>query len=189
MSVCLFYPFLMACVPTSNFVHGEASGSAGRCGKVSASSRSESHRITRSDFFCTPLFPAFVFYFSCRCEWSVALGINDMTRDTLLLEFSQVRATPIEEARVRLCSASCRKQESPFLFSSAFFCCCSFNMAEKERWTQKSLLKEIWRWARGRQTGIFCCPRERVRERGNRFSSVSRKLSVAPGLKVQVPAL
>lgn len=142
MSVCLFYPFLMACVPTSNFAHGEASRSAGRCGDVSASSRSESHRITRSDFFCTPLFPAFVFYFSCRCEWSVALGINDMTRDTLLLEFSQVRATPVEAARVQLCLASCGKQESPSLFSSAFFFC-SFNMAEKERWIQKRLLKEI----------------------------------------------
>lgn len=142
MSVCLFYPFLMACIPTSNFVHGEASGIAGRCREVSASSRFESHRITRSDFFCARFLAAFVFYFSCRCEWSVALGINDMTRDTLLLEFSQVRATPIEEARVALCSASCRSWESPSLFSSVFFCC-TFRIAQKERWTQKGLLKEI----------------------------------------------
>lgn len=143
-----FYPFLMACVPTSNFVRGEASGSVGRRAEVSASSRSESHRITRSDFSCTPFSPAFVFYFSCRCEWSVALGINDMTRDTLLLEFSQVRATPIEEARVAFCSASCGNQESPSLFSSVFLkknnnLACSFNIAEKERWIQKGLLKEI----------------------------------------------
>lgn len=37
-------------------------------------------------------------------------GINDMTRDTLLLEFSQVRATPIEEAQVPLCLATRGKE-------------------------------------------------------------------------------
>ena len=86
----------------------------------------------------TPAFPAlfffpsiFVFYFCGRCEWSVALGINDMTRDTLLLEFSQVRAAPIEEAQVPLCLARRGKEKekeslSRFLSPSLF--CCSFNL-------------------------------------------------------------
>ncbi len=89
----------------------------------------------------------FAFYFHRRCEWSVALGITDMTRDTLLLEFSQVRATPIEEPRVPL-FAKPRKEERERKASrsfSLFFVVLS--TYPKKRWTQKSLIKRIWRWA------------------------------------------
>lgn len=75
--------------------------------------------------FCT--FFIFAFYFHRRCEWSVALGITDMTRDTLLLEFSQVRATPIEEPRVPLCLPSRAKRRGngkPRALSHFFCCCC-----------------------------------------------------------------
>lgn len=78
--------------------------------------------------------------------WLV-LGINDMTRDTPLLEFSQVRATPIDGTPLPLCLPS--KLNESFSFSPSF--CCSFNLSKKERWTQKSLLGGIWRWARGKK--------------------------------------
>lgn len=77
----------------------------------------------------------------------MALGINDMTRDTLLLEFSQVRATPIEETGVALCSASCGNQQIPSLFSSVFlsFLLLLFfqHSRKREMDTKKGLLKEI----------------------------------------------
>lgn len=78
--------------------------------------------------------------------WLV-LGINDMTRDTPLLEFSQVRATPIDSTPLPLCLPS--KLNESFSFSPSV--CCSFNLSKKERWTQKSLLGGIWRWARGKE--------------------------------------
>lgn len=70
-----------------------------------------------------------------------------MTRDTPLLEFSQVRATPIDSTPLPLCLPS--KLNESFSFSPSF--CCSFNLSKKERWTQKSLLGGIWRWARGKE--------------------------------------
>lgn len=51
----------------------------------------------------------FLFYFRRHCEWSVAMGITDTMRDTLLLEFSQVRAT-LTDPRVPLCLPSCGKR-------------------------------------------------------------------------------
>lgn len=45
--------------------------------------------------------------------WLV-LGINDMTRDTPLLEFSQVRATPIDGTPPPLCLPSCWMKASLF---------------------------------------------------------------------------
>lgn len=111
----------------------------------------------------------FAFYFRRRCEWSVALGITDMTRDTLLLEFSQVRATPIEEPRVPLCLPSRAKRRGngkPRALSPFFFVVLS--TYPKKRWTQKSLIKRIWRWAgetereRERERALFLS--RRVRE-------------------------
>lgn len=63
-----------------------------------------------------------------------------MTRDTLLLEFSQVRATPIDRHSSTFMSAE-PLREKPFSLAASF--CCSFNLSKKERWTQKSLLRGI----------------------------------------------
>ena len=98
--------------------------------------------------------------------WLV-LGINDMTRDTPLLEFSQVRATPIEDTWVPLCLPSCGRK-APCSFSLILFLLLFllFFQLIKERWTQKSLLEGIWRWARGR-VGLLvrCWRRAAVPER------------------------
>lgn len=105
-------------------------------------------------FFLTLLLPGVcVFDFAFNLVWLavngawLVLGINDMTRDTPLLEFSQVRATPIDSTPLPLCLPS--KLNESFSFSPSF--CCSFNLSKKERWTQKSLLGGIWRWARGKE--------------------------------------
>lgn len=76
-------------------------------------------RITLSSFLF--LFPPFFFcvryFFALCCVFDLAFnvvrlavngawlvwGISGMTRDTLLLQFSQVRATPIEDTPVPLC--------------------------------------------------------------------------------------
>lgn len=44
---------------------------------------------------------------------------------------------------------SAKPLNESFSFSPSF--CCSFNLSKKERWTQKSLLGGIWRWARGKE--------------------------------------
>lgn len=125
-----------------------------------------SDRITRSLAPSALLF-IFAFYFRRRCEWSVALGITDMTRDTLLLEFSQVRATPIEEPRVPLCLPSRAKRgegtESLALFLPPFFCC-PFNLSKKEM-DSKELNKEDMKMSRGKreresERGVFSFPAE-----------------------------
>lgn len=114
--------------------------------------------ITRS-LAPSALFFIFAFYFHRRCEWSVALGITDMTRDTLLLEFSQVRATPIEEPRVPLClpSHAKRRGDGKPCALSPFFCC-PFNLSKKEM-DSKELNKEDMKMSRAK----------RERERGGSF--------------------
>lgn len=67
--------------------------------------------------------------------WLV-LGINDMTRDTPLLEFSQVRATPIDGTPLPLCLPGCWMKAS--LFFPLFFVVLS--TYQRKRWTQKGLL-------------------------------------------------
>lgn len=111
----------------------------------------------------------------------MALGINDMTRDTLLLEFSQVRATPIEEARVPLSSASCGKTRRAPL---------SFPLSLLLLFFAKGLIKGDMKMSKGkRERGILSSLRQRLWERGNKLGSMSWQQSVAPGMKMQVPTL
>lgn len=97
-----FYPSVVACFSAPEFFAGLYGRSAGLGGMVAAANRGSprSDRITRA----LPPF-LFLFYFRRRCEWSVAMGITDTMRDTLLLEFSQVRAT-LTDPRVPLCLPS-----------------------------------------------------------------------------------
>lgn len=109
--------------------------------------------------FCT--FFIFAFYFRRRCEWSVALGITDMTRDTLLLEFSQVRATPIEEPRVPLClpsRAKRRRNGKPRALSPFFLFFVVLSTYPKKEMDSKELNKEDMKMSRGNresERGLF----------------------------------
>lgn len=118
--------------PHQNFSRGATVRTAGLRGALAIARLSP----VGSDYslfgsFCT--FFIFAFYFHRRCEWSVALGITDMTRDTLLLEFSQVRATPIEEPRVPLClpSRAKRRGNGKPRTLSHFFLLLSFQLFKK----------------------------------------------------------
>lgn len=92
----------------------------------------------------------------------MALGINDMTSDTLLLEFSQVR-TPIEEARAALCSASCGDQERPSpLFPLTFFLFVFFQPSRKRKieMDTKGLIKGDMMMSEGeRERDLLLFPR------------------------------
>lgn len=79
-------------------------------------------------FFLTLFLPGVcLFDFSFNLVWLVVngawlvLGINDMTRDTLLLEFSQVRATPIDGTPLPLCLPSAEWKPSLFSLFLLFF--------------------------------------------------------------------
>lgn len=91
-------------------------------------------------FFLTLFLPSVcVFDFVFNLVWLVVNGawlvlrINDMTRDTPLLEFSQVRATPIVGTPLPLCLPS--RWMNASLFSPSF--CCSFNLSKKEMDTKE----------------------------------------------------
>lgn len=88
------------------------------------------------------------------------MGITDTMRDTLLLEFSQVRAT-LTDPRVPLCLPSGDGTEMPLaLFSLSF--CCSFNLSKKEMYS-KELNKEDMKMSRKgerEREGLFFFPAE-----------------------------
>lgn len=92
-------------------------------------------------FFSLTLFlpSVWVFDFAFNLVWLavngawLVLGINDMTRDTPLLEFSQVRATPIDGTPPPLCLPS--RWMNASLLSPSF--CCSFNLSKKEMDTKE----------------------------------------------------
>lgn len=118
-------------------------------------------------------------------------GINDMTRDTPLLEFSQVRATPIDATPPPLCLPSCWMKAS--LFFPLFFVVLS--TYQRKRWTQKGLLGGIWRWARGKEGVPFRCGGEqrslpaRLNAWGGlRVSSSGRMLGVLSAVGPTVPS-
>lgn len=69
--------------------------------------------------------------------WLV-LGINDMTRDTPLLEFSQVRATPIDGTPLPLCLPS-PLNESLSSFSASFLL--FFQLIKEREMDTKELIR------------------------------------------------
>lgn len=88
-----------------------------------------------------------VFDFAFNLVWLavngawLVLGINDMTRDTPLLEFSQVRATPIDGTPPPLCLPS------GWVNASLFFLFLLFFQLIKERDGHKrACWGGIWRW-------------------------------------------
>lgn len=96
-------------------------------------------------FFILTLFlpSVCVFDFAFNFVWLgvngawLVLGINDMTRDTPLLEFSQVRATPIDGTPLPLCLPSCWMKASLFLSLFLLF----FQLIKEREMDTKELIR------------------------------------------------
>lgn len=95
-------------------------------------------------FFLTLFLPSVcVFDFVFNLVWLavngawLVFGINDMTRDTPLLEFSQVRATPIDGTPLPLCLPSCWMKASLFLSLFLLF----FQLIKEREMDTKELIR------------------------------------------------
>lgn len=140
--------------------------------------------------FCDTFLPCCVFDFvfnfvrlAVNGAWLV-LGINDMTRDTLLLEFSQVRATPIEDSWVPLClpsrgrKASCSLSLTLFLSLFLLF----FQLIKEREMDTKDLIRGDMKMGKG---GEWNSRSETEKSSGAR----ERSVCVNEGAECEQPAL